>query len=1725
MKKFTNCNVLVSFIGVIALLVASITSFAQPSRVEGTWRNADASWNSNIGSFAARTAINGTTILAYRNQSLPTSGTRTLLFNESGGSYNPKWVAADATAHTLNTRLTGTTGAGSAAIRNGSTDINFATTQNSYYTFVIGNAAGTNNDLSILETAYNPRDITAVSKSPATVYAGQTVTVSVTLSGAFNTNERLYVYYSTDAFATIGNSAFVQISSLDGSFVGTAEIPAFTNGTTVTYYALTTPNLTPTFADVQYQSLNIFNGTAQNTTAANASYVVQGWVTTGAGGNWGTAGTWTANAIPPTSASMGAVTISGNTTLNADALVSGLTIDNTFTLNGGTGSNTLNIAAGGTFLNNGTYTGNTETINLVGAASFTGATATLNNLTINNGTATLTVVPTINGTLTMNHASATVSAAPIYGTSSTLTYAVSKTVGSEWTAQVDGAATTGRPNHVTVNNGITLTMHASETRAMAGNLSLAAASALNLNGGHFILRGNWNNVGNVLTNASNKTVSFTGVAGQNISRTGGETFYGVTINNADSVVLGSDITVNGELTLTAGAMAIGANTLTLGGTIAAAGAGTLKMAPTSNISISGTGALGSIPYTSGSSTLNNFTLNKTAGGSAKLSSSMTVDGTLTITSGNLDLNGSNNITLGSSATLSEVAGNTVVNTGVPTAGNGYIGISTRNLGANPGDVAGLGLTLNPMWALGNTTIKRFQTATSVNCTGIKRYFEVLPSLTTGPPSDLNFKYDATNDLNGITAANLKLYTSDDLTTWTKETASSVAAPNVSLAGITTLARYWHPEDAVAYISTNNGNWSSAATWACTGVPPDGATVTINSNVTIDQAVDVSNITINSGKTLTGSDGASRTLTVRTAGTFTNSGGTFTATATGTVTFGGSATISGTSTFNNVIINGSVDFGASSTIGSTGTLTMNNGSSVNTNAPAYTCPGATLYIFTSGTYDRNPEWVNTGGTGNGYPCNVRIGNNTTYQLGANGNAATTTEMAGNLTIDAGSTLTMVGGTARTQPLKVYGSVSVNGTLTLSSSVGGDIEVKGDWTRSGTINKNSRSVTFNGTGAQAVNQTENFDYLIINKTAGSSLTLNGPSEVGTGTNTSVLTLTSGNIITTSANILTIGSTSESAISGGSSTSYINGPMQLTLAGSIATAGTYTFPIGKSGFNPYYLITPTTGGTGPVVKAEVFDDVNGGTFNAPITALRSDRYWTSSVTSGNFTSTYIKILDAAATSTTAIGQSTTTLAGVYSTIGGTLSGSTLQSSTLSTAFPAFFVIATVPIPCPTPSCDQTATSGNNYTVAAGEVICIESGTNYTSGKITLNGGTVLIKSGGTLTIDVGAHQSRVAYTASYTTHAIQNCGTLAYAGSANADDFDNGSASNLLAITNYPTGTLTHNSGTGNSFYVRQYLTLVNHGTISTEGHFIVDASATITINDGSRLTVGNELIISGTINNYGQITTEDLKTTGVSSTVNLYPNSLTRVTANIWPDGTNRIFAPGGDYGYLDNTGGNATGYNSYTTSSSVYYCGPTLDAYDGAATRGADCPYPLPIELLYFNAKANNNVVEVTWVTATEINNDYFTIERSVDGFNFEEIGYVQGAGNSSLALNYSFFDRNPLAGISYYRLKQTDYDGQYERFNIVAVNFFSNTLSWALYPNPTNGEELFIKFLKNDDHRKTVTIEINDVLGNLIFAKAVKGNFNTPVNVLNGSKYLAKGIYLVKVMNEDEMTVEKLVIR
>jgi hypothetical protein len=141
------------------------------------------------------------------------------------------------------------------------------------------------------------------------------------------------------------------------------------------------------------------------------------------------------------------------------------------------------------------------------------------------------------------------------------------------------------------------------------------------------------------------------------------------------------------------------------------------------------------------------------------------------------------------------------------------------------------------------------------------------------------------------------------------------------------------------------------------------------------------------------------------------------------------------------------------------------------------------------------------------------------------------------------------------------------------------------------------------------------------------------------------------------------------------------------------------------------------------------------------------------------------------------------------------------------------------------------------------------------------------------------------------------------------------------------------------------------------------------------------------------------------------------------------------------------------------------------------PNPLPVELLSFTGNQNGYHADLYWQTATEINNDYFVVERRDAVGNMNELGVVDGAGNSSQILNYTLTDFAPNAGINYYRLRQVDYNGTTAYSQWISVNFEVADHYISVFPNPTVGN-FDVSLMGYSD--QLVTATITDVTGRIV---------------------------------------------
>jgi hypothetical protein len=157
------------------------------------------------------------------------------------------------------------------------------------------------------------------------------------------------------------------------------------------------------------------------------------------------------------------------------------------------------------------------------------------------------------------------------------------------------------------------------------------------------------------------------------------------------------------------------------------------------------------------------------------------------------------------------------------------------------------------------------------------------------------------------------------------------------------------------------------------------------------------------------------------------------------------------------------------------------------------------------------------------------------------------------------------------------------------------------------------------------------------------------------------------------------------------------------------------------------------------------------------------------------------------------------------------------------------------------------------------------------------------------------------------------------------------------------------------------------------------------------------------------------------------------------------------GVADGHAARALVQNNCIATDQIFYGGRA----DGSALRilkQGDCLTLLPVELLHFTAECGDGGVQLTWATATELNNDRFTVERSDDGLAFDEVGQVPGAGNSVSTLHYELLDDRPSAEGAYYRLKQTDHDGTDHYHSVVYIQCDAPMVQApVVFPNPTDG--------------------------------------------------------------------------
>ncbi|MBX7140573.1 MAG: T9SS type A sorting domain-containing protein [Chitinophagales bacterium] len=945
--------------------------------------------------------------------------------------------------------------------------------------------------------------------------------------------------------------------------------------------------------------------------------------------------------------------------------------------------------------------------------------------------------------------------------------------------------------------------------------------------------------------------------------------------------------------------------------------------------------------------------------------------------------------------------------------------------------------------------------------------------------------------------------------------------------------YTYSSTTWTWTGTTSTDWHTKSNWCPPIVPISTSDVLIPSGPTnmplISNADAVCHtITINSGASVTMSGSTSRQLTVyanSTTGSFANSG-TFTA-GIGTVVFDGTGTVSGTTatTFYNVI-------------SKTGTLTFNNvvgyystvsnsfeiqsGGSVTSGAAPFYATGSTLKYNTGGSYTAYEEWFpNNICSSRGVPHHVVVTGNTSLNFG---NESYYREMCGDLTINSGS------------------------SFTLSSVSGGDLYIKGNWNDAGTFYPNCRMVKFNGTTsdqtiARTGGGTETFNFMAIDKTgyklilgsstdvklqtstcatnvaylymingdldlAGRTLFIEGPTSYGgTGATFMWLNMQNGNrtITSSTAAVVDVKSTYANktllVVDGGGSGRLIF-DTNITLkdasgeidfgSGNLATVKG-VFQVDNGG--------AATGNSAHYEVGSILRFTNGNDYQVTV----SDKTWADGITGDIGIPYHLEITTSSSSTDVIITAANIADHMIRGNL--TITGSTLQLSTGAT--------------------------GDLY---------IQGNWNRTNGSFSPNSKKVIFQGSSPQTMSVNT-----ASEGFYGLEINNSNGLTLSSGNANVSNtlyLTTGlitTGSNEVYVTNTAAGAVTNHKtdptvgGYTSSSYVNgnlrrnvtnatsydfpvgissaYQLATINFANVGSNGNVLANFTG-----PGANGTLGsctiNGTLIIGMLNGGYWTMTPNASTTGVQYDVTLIETGFTGFTYAAYTLGVIKRPNSSTNWSGTDfcsvgcHTNSTQWVNGSFTIAKAVRTQVPSFSDFAIGYSYGT----PLPVELTTFTVSPVNDDAYLNWNTSSELNIDYFAVERSLDGNVFSQVGIVDAAGFSVMPNDYAFIDpgvRELNAGKIYYRLRMVHSDGSFEYSAVRWISLDESSHQTVLaYPNPFFDELSLMWYAGGSG---TGLIQVSDFSGKMVLEKEIPYTEGNNFLMLDQLASFPDGVYILQL--------------
>ena len=249
---------------------------------------------------------------------------------------------------------------------------------------------------------------------------------------------------------------------------------------------------------------------------------------------------------------------------------------------------------------------------------------------------------------------------------------------------------------------------------------------------------------------------------------------------------------------------------------------------------------------------------------------------------------------------------------------------------------------------------------------------------------------------------------------------------------------------------------------------------------------------------------------------------------------------------------------------------------------------------------------------------------------------------------------------------------------------------------------------------------------------------------------------------------------------------------------------------------------------------------------------------------------------------------------------------------------------------------------------------------------------------------------------------------------------------------------------------------------------------------------------------------------------------------WDNKNNPAYTTADDDAAQDRWESKGAGTSSGTAASgSVTSANPlpfsTTDVSFGQATT------PLPVELTSFTAEMDGRVALLNWETASERNNDFFEVQRSINGQDWTVLDIVEGNGDSDVPLSYRYVDEQPILGVSYYRLRQVDYDGRFEYSKVISLENVNNDLDlpeaeMMLYPNPGQMGKIHLRVLNLNPYEE-VELSLADTYGRVFMEQRVSARQIEDGFKLEPKRDMPAGMYVVSIKQGSTQLQKKLIIR